>query len=201
MITPWVVLVVICISISICYCANTRRSARLDDIENLTKSGIVPDLIDFPPRKSVYVDYEGEIVRQGNELSMKEVRKPPRVFFPKAKKGKLYTIFMIDPDAPSKNFPLVSPLLHYMVINAPYADSWEGETLVPYMKPSPAPGTGFHRYVFLVYEQRGKIHPSPLLPILSRFRYTLDNFHERSALIGPVAANFFFTQFSFEFDK
>lgn len=158
----------------------------------------MPDLIDRQPCHSVSVNYDGVYVRLGNELRMRQVMAAPRIHYRNAKPGKLYTIFMLDPDAPSRDYPVVSPMLHYMVINAPYADNAAGETLLPYLTPAPLPVTGYHRYVFLVYEQTGRIKPSLMLPLISRFRFTLDNFPEKSELIGPVAANYFTSQFSLD---
>lgn len=158
----------------------------------------MPDLINRQPCYSVEVNYRGNPVVQGNELSAQQTRKRPRINYPNARRGKLYTIIMVDPDAPSREFPLASPFLHYMVINAPRANNLAGDTVVDYLGPTPPPATGFHRYVFLVYEQRGRITPGLMIPLVSRIRFSLSNFFEKTSLIGPVAANFFITQFTLE---
>lgn len=190
---PGLLIVIVGVSAGLAY---RNAPARNTELDNLTKSGLVPDLIDHQPRQALIVKYGDEVVRQGNELSLDQVKDAPRTYLPRTKRGKLYTIFMLDPDAPSRGFPLLSPLLHYMVANAPRGDNLLGDEIVPYTPPAAPPGTGYHRYVFLVYEQKTRISPSPMLPLLSRYRFTLDNLSERAELIGPVAANFFVSQFT-----
>ena len=38
----------------------------------------------------------------GNTLTVSKAQSKPKVTFPEAKAGKLYTLAMIDPDAPSR---------------------------------------------------------------------------------------------------
>lgn len=65
----------------------------------------------------------------------------------------LYTITMTDPDAPNPDY------LHWLVINNT-TDSIlhpNGETIVPYVRPSPPPGSGMHRYYTTVWSQQDRI--------------------------------------------
>ncbi|KOB74117.1 Uncharacterized protein OBRU01_02550 [Operophtera brumata] len=55
---------------------------------------------------------------------------------------------MADPDV-----PLVGVIKHWLVGNIPGNDISKGLTLAFYLSPTPIPGTGLHRYTFLVYRQ------------------------------------------------
>lgn len=69
----------------------------------------------------------------------------------------LYTVLLVDPDAPSRSNPAMRSFLHWAVVNVPGEDRPRGDTLVDYMGAAPPPGTGLHRYVFLVYQQKGRV--------------------------------------------
>lgn len=52
-----------------------------------------------------------------------------------------------DPDA------TVPSYLHYLVINIKNGDIVSGDVIVPYVGPTPPPGSGTHRYIFEQLEQ------------------------------------------------
>lgn len=82
----------------------------------------------------------------------------------------LYTVMMIDPDATSP------PWLHWLVVNIPSSSDsalgritwtpipalpiYKGSVLMSYQGPTPPPGTGRHRYIIKVYQQKHKIESS-----------------------------------------
>ena len=67
----------------------------------------------------------------------------------------------MDPDAPDPEEPTARSILHWLVVDIPgraAADDEDdaaaaGHTVVPYRKPTPPVGT--HRYIFLLFPQRG----------------------------------------------
>ncbi|KAL3204184.1 hypothetical protein MRX96_053074 [Rhipicephalus microplus] len=68
-----------------------------------------------------------------------------------------FALIMVDPDAPTVNAATERSRVHWMVINAKSAtELHKGEQVMLYESPTPPPGTGTHRFVFLVYCQRGK---------------------------------------------
>ena len=67
---------------------------------------------------------------------------------------------MIDPDAPSMADPKFRHYKHWVVVNIPANDVTAGQTLTAYIGAGPPKGTGFHRYVFLVYEQQQRFDTS-----------------------------------------
>jgi hypothetical protein len=59
---------------------------------------------------------------------------------------KLYTLIMHDPDAPAGN------VMHWVVVNL--SSTSKGKEIMKYRGPAPPPGSGIHRYIFLLYEQQ-----------------------------------------------
>lgn len=47
--------------------------------------------------------------------------------------------------------------VHWFVANIPGKQIEKGDTLVEYLQPFPPKGTGFHRYVFVLYQQNGLV--------------------------------------------
>jgi hypothetical protein len=73
-----------------------------------------------------------------------------------AEDNEYYTLIMTDPDAPSRAEPKLREWHHWLVVNIPGNKVSEGEVKSGYVGSGPPPGTGLHRYVFLVYKQNGK---------------------------------------------
>jgi phosphatidylethanolamine-binding protein (PEBP) family uncharacterized protein len=70
-----------------------------------------------------------------------------------------YTLMLVDPDAPSPHAPKYRSWLHWLVINIPANDVYRGETVTEYMPPSPVKGK--HRYLYLLYKQKGRVQVHP----------------------------------------
>lgn len=47
--------------------------------------------------------------------------------------------------------------VHWLVANIPGNSVEKGDTIVEYMQPFPLKGTGYHRYVFVLYKQNGPV--------------------------------------------
>lgn len=50
---------------------------------------------------------------------------------------------------------------------------------------------GFHRYVWLAYEQKEEIHPPAIVEFVDRRNWNLAQWLQDFQLAGPVAGNFF----------
>ena len=85
--------------------------------------------------------------------------------------NKLYTVILTDPDAKDRKEHKFREWCHWVVINVPIIknndenikgkyifDTSSGQDVVEYVGSGPPNGTGFHRYVYLVYEQNKKIN-------------------------------------------
>lgn len=88
----------------------------------------------------------------GNELKTKSVKHAPVVHWD-TESDQLYTLIMVDPDAPSRNAPEFRSFRHWVVTNIPGSDVAKGNEISEYYKPKPPKRTGLHRYVFLIYKQ------------------------------------------------
>ncbi|KAF0991114.1 hypothetical protein HZS_4891 [Henneguya salminicola] len=121
-----------------------------------TKDLQLTDVVDIVPDKEVIVTYGVHKVDHGKELTPTQVKEKPHVTWD-AEEGKLYTLIMTDPDAPSRNDPKYREWFHWVVVNIPGNDVSKGEECYGYIGAAPPHGTGLHRYIFLVFEQPGHI--------------------------------------------
>jgi phosphatidylethanolamine-binding protein (PEBP) family uncharacterized protein len=62
---------------------------------------------------------------------------------------KWHTLFLYDPDAPEGNY------IHLFIHNIPGGEVTKGKVDLSYHPPRPPSGT--HRYIFVVFEQQGKL--------------------------------------------
>ncbi|CEQ39392.1 SPOSA6832_00907 [Sporobolomyces salmonicolor] len=95
----------------------------LSDAAHKQKSGLlgtlIPDL--FRPRVFLQAEFprSGAAVQLGNEVSPEAAKEEPRVQFvaedPAATSEALYTLVVVDPDAPSRSAPNASPFLHLVL--------------------------------------------------------------------------------------
>lgn len=123
----------------------------------MDSSGIIPDIIDSKPAAVAQITYAGGVkVELGKELTPTQVKDQPEVTWD-ADDYALYTLLMVDPDAPSRQEPTYREILHWLVINVPGNKVAKGQVVAEYIGSGPPEGTGLHRYVFLVFKQGEKI--------------------------------------------
>lgn len=93
-------------------------------------------------------------------------------YIPKIKSNidpkKLYTIMIVDEDAPSKTNPINKYMIHLLIIN-------NKTTIFDYKPPNPPINSGPHRYHVLVYEQSNIIDKCNI-KLVSRPKFDLDKF-------------------------
>uniref|UniRef100_A0A0N4Z6M9 Phosphatidylethanolamine-binding protein n=1 Tax=Parastrongyloides trichosuri TaxID=131310 RepID=A0A0N4Z6M9_PARTI len=165
-------------------------------VEAFKKNEIVPDVVSKIPQKVVKVSFDsGVSVNMGNKLTPRQVKNLPKVEFDADPQG-LYTLAMTDPDAPSRTDPKFREWEHWLVVNIPGNNISKGDTLAEYVGSGPPSGTGFHRYVYLVYKQQGKITDKEhgLLKNTSgagRGGFKIEQFANKHKLEGPIAGNFY----------
>jgi len=163
-----------------------------------TTEGVVPDVLKNPPTEKLEVSYGGIDVIPGNEISVNVAASRPTILKWTAQAGKFYTVFMSDPDAPSRSNPEYREWIHWLVVNVPSVTGLDqGDTIIRYNGPDPPSGTGFHRYVLSVFEQPAKIDRNLLTPDKikvddsNRAKFITNDFVTKQSLVGPKAANFF----------
>ncbi|XP_034239377.1 protein D3-like [Thrips palmi] len=156
------------------------------------QQGIVPDIIDAPPAGELQVNFANNLkASYGNELTPTQVKDQP-VFSWSGTSGDLFTVFMVDPDAPSRQNASLRCYLHFAVANVPQNDVAHGTILAPYMGSAPPKDSGLHRYTLLVYKQPGFIQTSA---ITDRRKFSVRDYASKNELGAPVAGNFFLAQF------
>jgi phosphatidylethanolamine-binding protein (PEBP) family uncharacterized protein len=75
-----------------------------------------------------------------------ELKDPFNIFW-NAEEDKMYTIFMVDLDAPYPSNPSKSPLVHLFILNIIGSDIKTGFNIVSYQPPSPPADSPPHRYL------------------------------------------------------
>ena len=170
-----------------------------DYLVNISKHGVVPDVIDSIPAASIDVEWAIAGVRavQGNELKPSQVKSLPKITFD-GKSDKLYALLMVDPDAPSRKEPKLREFCHYVVVNIPGSEVAKGDTLIEYIGSGPPLGTGLHRYVYLLYEQKAKVTSNLKISdkmLNGRPGFSAKKFAKDNNLGEPIAANFYQAQY------
>ncbi|XP_053125461.1 phosphatidylethanolamine-binding protein 4 isoform X3 [Hemicordylus capensis] len=125
--------------------------------------------------------------------------KSPTVRYRKANENKEYVLIMVDPDAPSRATPKYRFWRHWLVSNIKGADlkngNLQGNVLSDYLRPTPPPKSGFHRYQFLIFEQPA--HQTIALSLeesASPGSWEMESFVEKFELGVPVASTQFLTR-------
>jgi len=125
--------------------------------------GVVPDTLPSPPPSICNIQYgSGNHVNLGNVLSIASTQTTPTLHFP-SEVGVHYTIMMVDPDALSRATHEYRHFCHWVLVNVSgtggaYLDlSKSSHAVCEYIGPAPPPGTGYHRYITLVYKQHAAL--------------------------------------------
>ncbi|XP_041444025.1 phosphatidylethanolamine-binding protein 4 isoform X2 [Xenopus laevis] len=129
-------------------------------------------------------------------LSLSKEWNHPLVRYSKAQPGVNYILIMVDPDAPSRQNPKYRYWRHWLLTDIPgwqliSGQDLDGDDISSYRRPSPPPGTGFHRYQFYLYEQPNGISLYFLPEELKRGMWDFEAFVQRSNLGKPVATTQF----------
>ncbi|CAG2107976.1 unnamed protein product, partial [Medioppia subpectinata] len=148
-------------------------------------AGIVPDVIDASPRERVKVTFPNNItVNLGTHLTPAQTSQQPAVEWPTVQCA-LYTLALVDLDAPSRADPIYRNVRHWLVMNIPGKQISYGNIIAGFVGPAPPVGTGVHRYVFLVYEQKqGYIEPPPRDDV-NRHNFSMEDFATNYTLGEP----------------
>jgi len=149
--------------------------------------------------KRIDVTYKGfnedKSVRCDDDVPMSVFTdaKPPKVLLSMANFNRLYTLMLVDPDAPSPKAPTMRCWLHWLVINVVENDVNKGEEIVPYNPPTPPQGSGKHRYVFLLYKQAKRIADGGSIRV-SRGKFDVNLFAQKQQLDNITGINYIKTE-------
>jgi len=135
----------------------SERPFKVLSIEDYFRlAGIIPNVIQTAPQYKAKLNYidvpyfkTGTVIPPYRSVDIPEVSHP-------GKSSNFFTVIMMDIDAPGENDTGSSNWLHWIVGNVPGSNVRLGNTRVEYLPPAPPPGTGYHRYLLLVYQQHSK---------------------------------------------
>ncbi|PHU23008.1 Protein SELF-PRUNING [Capsicum chinense] len=160
--------------------------------EPLAVGRVIGEVVDsFNPSVKMKVIYNGsKQVSNGHELMPAIIAAQPRVEIGGEDMRCAYTLIMTDPDAPSPSDPYLREHLHWIVTDIPgTTDVSFGREIICYETPKPI--IGIHRYVFLLYKQRGR--QTVKAPTI-RDQFNTRRFSVENGLGSPVAAVYFNAQ-------
>lgn len=122
----------------------------------MTRSRLIPDIIDVAPPWPVRVTYKWDSIHFGNHLNRLQLKVLPSFINWRKYDGRFYTLVMTGPDTPTMESPKNREFQHWLVGNIParYSGIKEGETLTEYkVELTPLYAEGDHRIAFLMFEQ------------------------------------------------
>eukprot|EP01084_Bolivina_argentea_P307081 530710_1 len=165
--------------------------------KSIIQFGIKPDIITTElPKQTLKVRFKTTpINKPGQAITPTASSQNPQVTWDTDAIDKYYTLIMVDPDPPSRKYPIMAQIVHWMVINIPLNELNKGVTIASYRGPGPPPFTGFHRYIFLLYEQIGNKLSSTIQfkNMKDRIKFNVENFANDNEL-KLVGSNFFISQ-------
>ncbi|XP_063235721.1 large ribosomal subunit protein mL38 [Bacillus rossius redtenbacheri] len=133
-------------------------------------------------------------VHRGNVIKPSEATAAPDVSYT-ADPATLWTLVLTNPDGHFSSDD--SEYVHWFVGNIPGSDVSKGDVVWDYLQPFPPRGTGFHRFVFVLYKQEKRMDYSslkkeqPCVNLSERTFRTQDFYRERQDDITPAGLAFF----------
>ncbi|CAG5911895.1 unnamed protein product [Menidia menidia] len=161
--------------------------------------GVFKDLFPkayFLPQVTLRISYGQENSGQvfyGNQLTPAEPP-PPQISF-EAEQDSLWTVLLTSPDEHLQHNE--AEYIHWLVGNIPGSAVQKGEELCHYLPPVPARGTGFHRYIYILFKQEGAINfqedvwPSPCRSLVDRTFKTVEFYRRHQDHMTPAGLAFF----------
>ncbi|KAJ1309537.1 hypothetical protein OPQ81_006310 [Rhizoctonia solani] len=182
----------------------------LDEVkESFHDAHIVPDVLtEFKPTSLLYLTYtsdsfkdkDSKVVLPGKQFAKDATSSPPEISFEGPGWPGPYVFFLLDPDAPSHSDPKWAQVRHMFAGNLTIQRdskhvpgsvvlSNSSSPVNDYMPPAPPPGSGFHRYVALLYAQPPDFDYS-FLNTSDRYGFNITEFSKKSGLGTPLAGTF-----------
>lgn len=142
----------------------------------------------------------------GNVLKPEDVKNVPEVTFnsnfsmdgkPTESKESLWTLVLTNPDGLlDGNSESNNEYVHWMVSNISNSKISSGEEIVPYLQAFPPKGTGYQRFVFILYKQEEKINLDEFkvdgkIDLTKRVFNTFDFYKKHQQNITPAGLAFF----------
>ncbi|OMO76632.1 Phosphatidylethanolamine-binding protein PEBP [Corchorus capsularis] len=167
-------------------------------VEPLVVGRVIGDVLDMftPAAATVFTAHYGsKQVTNGCDIKPSAASDKPhaQILGPPDNSTGLYTLVMVDPDAPSPSEPRLREWLHWIVVDIPHGhDATKGRELVPYM--GPCPPTGIHRYILALFKQGRAAEAGGIQLPNGRANFNTRQFAAQNGLGLPVAALYFNSQ-------
>ncbi|XP_068102308.1 phosphatidylethanolamine-binding protein 1-like [Hyperolius riggenbachi] len=149
--------------------------------------------VDEKPVHALNVTYGSLAIEElGQVLTPTQVQnRPTSISWEGMDSNKLYTLAMTDPDAPSRKTPKFREWHHFLIVNMKGNDISSGCVLSDYIGSGPPKGSGLHRYVWMVYEQKELLKCNERILTNrsgdNRGCFKLSSFRQKYGLGAPVA--------------
>ncbi|ELR19823.1 uncharacterized protein ACA1_133360 [Acanthamoeba castellanii str. Neff] len=172
-------------------------------------SGYENVLATVTPALTLQLKYGSKGVTEGQELKPSEVQHQPTVDWD-ADENALYTLAMVDPDAPSRDDPkdrevyvdtnvdvvvVIVGLTLWLSTGAIGCRIKEGDLLTPYQGAAPPPGSGEHRYVLVLFKQPDRIVPEKMSnDTAGRKSFKIEAWAKKNYMLPALAATHFRAQ-------
>ncbi|KAI8130948.1 Phosphatidylethanolamine-binding protein like protein F40A3.3 [Lucilia cuprina] len=168
-------------------------------IKAMKRHEVIPDLLNEGPQEILKVTFDsGVTANMGEELTPTQVQNPPLVEW-SAEKDSFYTLLFTEVDAPSREDTSLKEWRHWLIVNIPESNVDEGDLVYGYQGSGPSKGSGFHRYVYLLFKQPEKLKFDEKYidanSIEGRPNFSTNNFSRKYDLGRPVAGNFYLAQY------
>ncbi|XP_068161330.1 large ribosomal subunit protein mL38 isoform X2 [Antennarius striatus] len=162
--------------------------------------GVFKDLFPmayFLPQVTLHIRYSQDKTSQvycGKQLTPTETASAPQISFD-AEEGSLWTLLLTCPDEHLQDTE--AEYVHWLVGNVPGGAVHAGEELCYYLPPFPAKGTGFHRYIFVLFKQeclidfKEDIRQSPCHSLVDRTFKTVDFYRKHQDQMTPAGLALF----------
>ncbi|KAK7358153.1 hypothetical protein VNO77_00075 [Canavalia gladiata] len=160
-------------------------------VDPLVVGRVIGDVVDmFIPSVSMSVYFGSKHVTNGCDIKPSMAISPPKVTLT-GNMDNLYTLVMTDPDAPSPSEPSMREWIHWIVVDIPGGTNpTRGKEILPYV--GPRPPVGIHRYILVLFEQKGPLGLVEQPPARASFN---TRYFARQLDLGlPVATVYFNSQ-------
>ncbi|GAA6017958.1 hypothetical protein JCM10207_002719 [Rhodosporidiobolus poonsookiae] len=147
---------------------STAASTLLDKLRSADiVPHVIPDDLVSSVKGEVKVHFPEDTVSLGEAIPRAATLSQPDIEFPEADPAASYTLLMTDPDLFTKNDPVSRQVRHWIQSSVKFdgtskrtVPNLNPPVLNSYVPPSPAMGTGKHRYIFILAKEPAAYTPS-----------------------------------------
>ncbi|XP_059454583.1 protein MOTHER of FT and TFL1 [Corylus avellana] len=125
-------------------------------VDPLVVGRVIGDVVDmFVPTVNMSAYFGPKHVTNGCDIKPSMAVNPPKMTL-SGHSDELYSLVMIDPDAPSPSEPTMREWVHWIVVDIPGGTNpTRGKEILPYV--GPRPPIGIHRYILVLFRQKAPL--------------------------------------------